>query len=223
MSPHIHDSNELATRVRQRIESITAEMGQRNQLALKARQGTLTQEQVRTYLSNLFYAFSNTPRHLNFAATRADELGMGEVGEFMRSRIAEELGHEEWARNDLRKQKLGEPEAGAVLPEMRSLMSDLDSVIERDPRLYVAYMAFAEYFTVLAAPEFLRDVENNCGIKADALTAITNHAELDKDHIEEDLEAIAGLVPASLESEFLALIDSSGARIDGILSKCAQA
>ena len=65
---------------------------------------------------------------------------------------------------------------------------------ERDPTLHLSYMLFAEYFVALLGPEWLKLLEERCGVARSSMTFVANHAELDRDHAEEAFDLIDELV-----------------------------
>ena len=79
-------------------------------------------------------------------------------------------------------------------PSTRALLAFLESTIDEDPALYLAYILFAEYLVVLLGPEWLTLLEERCGIPRSSMTVIGNHVELDKEHVEEALAHIDDLV-----------------------------
>jgi hypothetical protein len=68
------------------------------------------------------------------------------------------------------------------------------SIICDDPKLYLAYILFAEYLIVLGAGEWLALLETRCGIPASSLSAVGNHVELDKDHVTQEMAVLNELV-----------------------------
>jgi hypothetical protein len=78
---------------------------------------------------------------------------------------------------------------------MRRLVDYLTQTIASDPSLFLAYIAFAEYFVVILGPEWLTLLEKNCGIPKSSMTVIGKHIELDEEHAEEAFGLIDDLVP----------------------------
>ena len=56
-------------------------------------------------------------------------------------------------------------------------------MVAEHPLLYVAYILWAEYFTVLLGDDWL-DALADCGFGRSQLTAVAKHVEADRDHIQ---------------------------------------
>jgi hypothetical protein len=74
-----------------------------------------------------------------------------------------------------------------VLPSITALIDWIRATIDRDPLLLLPYVLFIEYLTVRLGPRFVEAVRS-IGIPKDALTVISNHAVLDKDHVLNDFQ-----------------------------------
>lgn len=174
------------------IESYYRRTKDSNPLYRNARMGRLKAENIHAYLNNVLYLVQHTPIHLSYAKSQASARKMKALAVFFESKMKEEIGHDKWAENDLSemKKKFGSDTQRDLSPHMVRLVEFIHDTIERDPSLYVAYIFLAEYFTVLAAPEWLRDLETNCGIPRAMMSVIGNHSELDKEHVAEDIEQI---------------------------------
>jgi hypothetical protein len=96
------------------------------------------------------------------------------------------------------------------LQSIRDLVTFLATTIDRDPVLYLSYILFAEYLIVLLGPEWLRMLEERCGIPRSSMTVIGNHIELDREHVEEALDQIDALVsdPHKLPSMRAVLLET---------------
>lgn len=165
-------------------------------LLVGARTGTLRQSQFLDYLNNLLYFFHHSVIHLEIARTRARQLGSDAIVGFLEEKIREERGHDEWARNDLRRTGGAalDFELGRVAPATHRLLAYSVDLIGRDPELFLAYMFFHEYITVVGGPALLADLETHCGIPADHVTAVAHHVELDRRHVAEDLRELEAVV-----------------------------
>lgn len=163
----------------------------RNQLWLHAANGTATPAMVAHYLQSLRYLVGNTTACLTHARDRARALGDHALVAFMDDKYAEEDGHEQWADSDVRFLEDRFPLAQAApVPGIVALMDYVRSVIERDPKLYLAYMFWAEYFTALVGGKFSDALVLSCGIPRGALTCLDKHVELDVEHAEEGMEVL---------------------------------
>jgi pyrroloquinoline quinone (PQQ) biosynthesis protein C len=161
-----------------------------------ARDGTLGRENVAKYVFNIRHLLQHTPKHLSQAYQRAIEREDRQLADFFKSKMAEEVGHDQWADQDLEhfRTAFGIKIDHGVTPSLGALLTHLARTIDEDPTLYLAYILFAEYFTVLEGPELLAVLEERCGIPKAFMTAIGNHAELDKEHVAEGLDTIDALV-----------------------------
>ncbi|HEX5035315.1 MAG TPA: hypothetical protein VFW62_12620, partial [bacterium] len=83
----------------------------------------------------------------------------------------------------------------------RRLVEYIGQVIEQDPLLYLTYVLFSEYFTVIAGPEWLALLEKNCGIPASSMSVVGKHSELDKEHTREDIDVIDRLMNPSVKPD----------------------
>lgn len=186
----------IAFALRAHIESYAStSMRTRNALFTRALKGTLTQSHLTRYLSNVRYLVAHTPIHLARAKRAAERAGDLRLAAHYAAKIGEEEGHDAWAERDLA--RLGaRPSAfpRSSLATMTALVTFIESVIDEDPALYLAYILFAEYLIVLLGPEWLALLESRCGIPRSAMTVIGNHAELDRDHVEEAIDVIDDLV-----------------------------
>jgi hypothetical protein len=162
-----------------------------------AAEGRLTADKVGYYLSNLRLLLQQSSVHLERARARALALGNHELAEHFATKWAEEHGHDRWAENDLQhlKQERDIVATGEYASALLGLLHFLEQTIERDPATYLAHILFAEYLITVKGPEWLALIEERCGIPVSAMTAVSNHAELDKEHASEGLEAIDRFVP----------------------------
>ena len=160
-----------------------------------AAQGTFTPAAARRYLASVRYLIGQTVPHLRRARDVACARQARELAEHFSQKLAEEDGHERWAEADLaalRERFGGDP--ADVSPPMRALVAYLEWTIDRDPRLYLAYILFAEYLIALRADDWLDLLESRCGIPKSTMTVIAHHAELDRHHAREGIDAIDTLV-----------------------------
>lgn len=170
---------------------------------LLAAEGRLDHAAVARYLVSLEYSVRSTPRMLALAKQRALLQGDLELAKHYTRKDEEEAGHHVWAANDIHvlKQTKGADHLGGPATAILELIAYLESAIQKDPYHYLAYMLFAEYFTVLVGGAFLQNLVERCGVPANALTCVAKHVELDAEHTEDGIEAIDRLVvdPRQLE------------------------
>ncbi len=211
--------------VKKEIESATQHLMSTNILTVKAQRGDLQKAQVVKYLKNCLYIVSHTPIHLKKAIHSAQKLGLSEVVRFMDDKFREEVGHDEWAKTDI--SSLGESpeivEQDDLTNSIHDLIRFIESLIESNPHLYVAYITFVEYFTVLAAPAFLESIEK-CGVPRTSMTVIANHGELDKNHVHDDLSTITLIIDTpEKQAEFIKVLKITAQMIDAHFTECAEA
>lgn len=182
--------------LRAEIDRYAAEMRGKNPLFTKAADGTLTPAILAKYLTNIHHMLSLTPVMLARAERRARELGDDTLAKHYVHKNAEEVGHDAWAERDLARitQDAKARTPRAVVPAIRALVRWLEETIDSEPTLYLSYILFTEQLTVVLGPEWLELLERNCGIPRTSMTAIGNHVELDKHHVEEALGEIDDLV-----------------------------
>jgi len=162
-----------------------------------AEDGLVNVSCVRDYLTNIHYLISHTPICLRRARDNAAALHREPLARHFAHKLEEEDGHDEWAESDLESltQTAEMPAVTAnVTPGMRALVEFILETIDTDPDLYLAYILFAEHFTVVMGPEWIKLLDERCGIPSSSLSVVANHAELDKEHVEEALGCIDDLV-----------------------------
>jgi pyrroloquinoline quinone (PQQ) biosynthesis protein C len=161
-----------------------------------ARAGRVTPAVVGRYLASIHYLLTQTPIHLALAQARALEHGRAGLVRYYEQKLLEEQGHHHWAEADQSRlaELFGEAAVQEPAPTMIALVRNTRAIIERDPVLYLAYILFAEYFMVVMGPEWLRALDEHCGIPASAMTAVSHHVELDKHHVAEGCREMDALI-----------------------------
>ena len=111
-------------------------------------------------------------------------------------RLGEEEGHEVWAERDIQRVSGATVRQinSQIVPAMDGLLGYLAETIDKDPTLYLSYILFAEYSTVLLGAPWLALLEENCGIPRSSMSVIGNHVELDREHVQHALDCIDELV-----------------------------
>jgi hypothetical protein len=179
------------------IDSYAAHVRETSTLLARARAGTLPVSAVGKYFASIHYLLTQTPVHLALAEERARELGAKDLARYFETKSKEERDHHEWAEADRRRlgEVFGDDIARAVpAKSILELMAQTRTAIGEDPYSYLAYILFAEYFTVVLGPEWLAALETGCGIPPRAMTSIANHVELDKAHVLEGCREIDFIV-----------------------------
>lgn len=152
--------------------------------------------QVGTWIHNCLYLVQHTPIHLVEAKCKAERLGYKELAEFYETKIAEEKGHDQWGHDDLHK-LTEEIQSYPLCDGMIKIVEHNHKMIQEDPHLYLAHIYLAEYFTVIAAPSTIEALQKNSNIDPRCLSIFGNHAELDKEHVQEWDDIIRNLVDSS--------------------------
>lgn len=194
------------------IEEYAAEFRATSPLLRRASRGELTYETVERYLSSIRYVLAYTPLNLTLARAQAESVGHPNLAAYFAHKLGEEAEHVEWAEADLA--SLSEL-SGTVGPRRPAravveLMRRVREAITIDPFLYLPYILFAEYFTVLMGPDWLSALQEHCGVPASTMTAVSQHVELDKHHVEEGCREIDVLVrDQGLEAPLRAMLSST--------------
>jgi pyrroloquinoline quinone (PQQ) biosynthesis protein C len=185
----------IADSLRAQIEQYAATFNSQNPLFTYASKGLLSVEHLTLYLANVRAVVAHTPIHLARALEAAQRRSDTHLATHFAERIREEDGHEEWAILDLATVSRDAKTARTdVLPSVRAQLAHIEATIDEDPTLYLAYILFAEYITVLVGPALLSMLEERCGIPRSAMSVVANHAELDVHHVQDALEKIDDLV-----------------------------
>jgi hypothetical protein len=180
----------FAEQVRAKIEQHARQLADRP-LLLKAREGLIGPDVVRTHLSSAQYLILHTQPHLSLAYDRAQRMGIGSLADYFREKATEELGHDAWARGDLEQieARFGDGPTQPT-PAIKGLMRWVGDLIAEDARLYLVYILFAEYFTVVAGPLWVDALTQRCGIPETALTVVSKHVEADAEHAREGFQVL---------------------------------
>ncbi|HLV66635.1 MAG TPA: hypothetical protein VKY73_12520 [Polyangiaceae bacterium] len=184
------------------LVSFTGELLHSHPVLARARRGELSPSVVNDYLASILHLLRSTPRLLDKAERRARERGEALLAGFFARKAEEERGHEHWAEHDIATLHSayglspGQPREAVV-----ALVTWLERLVDTDPGSYVGYIFFAEYFTVLAGPECVRTLTQFCGIPSEALTAVSRHADLDRQHVAEARTDIRRLFEGSADAE----------------------
>ncbi len=204
----------ISNRLNHQIEVFSEALLQ-HPLMLAARSGSVTPQVVAKYLSSIHYLVQHTPPHLALACESARRAALPALARFYSEKLSEEVGHDEWAEEDLALLSARFQFEAKVLPSpaIVGLVRDLEALIERDPTAYLAYILFSEYLTVLVGPLWVSTLQERCGVPAAALSVISRHAEADREHVSEGRRFIDALAPATAEPRLVAAVDSAISRI----------
>ncbi len=207
----------IADALRIEIEAHAHRVRTGNPLFLQAAAGSVSPEVVGCYLVSLRHLVGQTPTCLTRARDRAGAGGRHALAAHFERKRAEEAGHEIWADRDLGvvRRAFGiEPPEGPV-PAILELCEDVCRAIDADPRLYLAYVFWAEYFVVLTGGAFVSHLVHRCGVPAGALTCLSKQVALDAAHAEAGPAVIDRLVaePRTLEP-MRRVVRTAAARFD---------
>ncbi len=196
--------------LKKRIQNYRDYVRTQDPFNLSVLDGSATAESISDFLVNIHYLVNRTPVHLKLASHVSQK--NPDLHAFYENKIPEEQGHDQWALDDLQKvsKKLSDKTFHpAVTDEMKEFVKHIENTIRRDPYLYLPYIFFAEYFTVIYGPEFNRGILK-CGHEQNSMTVITNHAELDKEHVSEWEQAILDLVDEKIyKDQYLNVVDKT--------------
>jgi hypothetical protein len=155
-----------------------------------AEEGILTPGQLSYYLRNLGWIMNETFGSIEMAAAESFSRSRPLAGEYFAKKLREEVGHGTWAREDAERlegdfsfDRSGHSPSEAAL----SLLRLQKHHIKVNPTLFLTYIFFAEYLTVVVGPEWMRLLTEKCGFDRRHFGVIDTHAELDKDHTKENM------------------------------------
>jgi hypothetical protein len=212
----------ISNALRLEIERYAREARIKNPLYTKATDGSLTPRHIASYLENVKYLIAHNCQSIAIGRSSAREMGDERLAAHYARRLEEEKGHDAWADDDLAvlAPRLASPPTGRVLDTLVELVTFVQAGARARPTALLAYLLFGEYLTVIIGPDWLRHLEERCGVESGAMTVISKHVELDRGHVEEALEEIDALVadPAML-SPMLAMLHGAMARFDDF---CAE-
>lgn len=204
-------SQDLIQEMKRKVEAYWASMKEQSPFQQALSKGSLTPQWVQGFLVNVHYLVQHTPAHLHLAILMAEHRNETALRDFFVVKYEEELGHDEWAKADLSKLKVQLPQdfsTAEIDPAMIQLVNSIESLIERDPFLYLPYIFFAEYLCVIAGPEMSTNIVEKCGYPPGSLSIVENHAELDIEHVDEWEEVIHDLVDTDqYAATFMTVLD----------------
>jgi pyrroloquinoline quinone (PQQ) biosynthesis protein C len=182
--------------LRTEIEAFASDFRAKSRLLRSAKEGQLSHAIVERYLASIRFLLQHTPPYLTLARSAAVASGHLQLASYFERKLGDEAGHVEWAEADLERLTDVSGVRGPRKPEpaVVDLMRDVRKTIEQDPFLYLPYILFTEYFTVLMGPEWLSALQAHCGVPMEAMTAVSQHVELDRHHVEDGCREIDELV-----------------------------
>lgn len=170
-------------------------------LVRAAEQGELGPRSLALYLESLRFVFARSHANIIAAAGRAEALQLPELAAYFRGKAAEEVGHDQWAENDLQHLPTRavadlQPAAGSV-----ALVSLQTALIAKHPICFLAYTVWAEYLTASLGDEWLQMLARS-GYERSSVSAVALHLDADRGHAFEGFVALDQLwqgVPSALE------------------------
>lgn len=203
----------LINEMRKSVEAYWDYIQTQDEYNLSILDGTLTPEMLSHFLVNIHILVQHTPIHLRLAEKIAGERGLTELKDYFALKFVEESGHDKWAEDDiarLKKQKKDVATSETADSSMKALLNNIEGLIRKDPYLYLPYIFFAEYLTVLYGPKMNKALIEKCGYLPKSMTVVENHAELDKEHVNEWEEVIEDIVDEKVYREpFLKALEST--------------
>lgn len=190
-----------STALRSTIEP-WAEALLQHRLAILARSGRLPARALGFYLVSLRYLFASSQTTLPLASERSSQLANDKLTEFFRRKTREEVGHDHWATEDLTHLPASSTQQLEPAHNVRALVELQKSSIAKHPLCFVAYILWAEYFSILVGDSWLDALETSGYVRAQ-VTAISKHLELDRGHAASVLQEIDELDDGTLGPEVL--------------------
>jgi hypothetical protein len=213
----------IAERMKQAIEVYAAQLGTKTQLAEIAQRGELTPRAMALYLESLRYLLQNTQRHLPLAAVRCEQLGRGRLAKYFRRKAGEEQGHDRWAIDDLSRLPAKAVAGIRPAPAVRALVDLQARFIQEEPLCFVAYLQWAEYFSVHVGDAWL-DALAKSGYQRNQVSAIQNHLETDREHAAAGFSEIDELVEDRDPALLLGAIEQAGSVFESLCNEiCTEA
>ena len=210
-------------KIQKEIETKVEQLVQSSPLAKKASNGTLQRSEMSEDLFNILIVLEETPRSLARAAEKSSELGFQTLSDYYKVKQSEELGHDEWAKSDLKFYPIADSSSYSIRSETDEILNFIRTLIEKDPRLYIAYMTFVEYLTVRGTGGFLKDLDEKCGIPSCQASALANHEEKDRYHSQENFEFIKSMsIDPVLMEEMLSVVGSTHHSILKVMNACVS-
>ena len=188
--------------IKNEIEHYAVTRVRTHELFRATERGSLSEQQIKTYVSGILFQIRANMTVLRQAEQCALAAGDYELAAQYRHKFGEERGHDRWAERDLRNLPGSVPGYGSYGSDvggdstrgLQGLVTYLRTIVDQDACLFLSYIILAEYLTVLVGPDWLRALESKCGISPAKLTVLTNHIELDREHVVEGVRAIDALV-----------------------------
>jgi pyrroloquinoline quinone (PQQ) biosynthesis protein C len=184
--------------IKNEIEHYASTRVRTHELFRATERGSLSEQQVKAYVSGILFQIRGNMAVLRRAEQRALAAEDYELAAHYRHKLGEERGHDRWAERDLQSlpgsvAAYGSGDSTNALA-LQGLVTYLRTIVDQDACLFLSYIILAEYMTVLVGPDWLRALESKCGISPAKLTVLTNHIELDREHVVEGVRVIDALV-----------------------------
>ncbi len=208
----------------QEIEHFAEQTRTNNSFFLHVSEGSLTPVQLARFLYTAYYLVLHTPIHLHLAKDQSVAKGNELLAAFFDNKIKEEFAHQVWAVQDLTAlmKEYGITELPEPVPAVKELASFITDTIRKDPALYLPYILLAEYFTVLVGPYWTKMLAEKCHIPASLVSIIGNHVELDKEHVDHDLEELRALLKSESQVNYDEVLRTSMSLYDRIYHELGE-
>ncbi|SMF73222.1 hypothetical protein [Pseudobacteriovorax antillogorgiicola] len=201
----------------QHVESVYHDMKLNNRFYAKIFKEAVDVDYLSIWTTGILALVQHTPLHLNLARKISQERNLNELERYFANKIPEEQGHDEWAIRDLDLQRSYKPQLSIeelpVLPEMHCMIRFIENTIRADPKMYLAYIFFAEYMTVLSTPDLIEGLESNSGISGKAISILGNHADLDKEHVSHWTSEVSDIIDFEKDKDSLIGVIDQAAKL----------
>src|SRR5688572_20619257 len=170
------ESRSTAQALKTEVDAFAGRLRASHALLRAARLGQVSRQTVATYLTNLRYLLRHTPIHLRTAIGTAHQLRRPDLAAYLERKLEQETGHDRWADADVAMMiRMFDVRVEDPTPQMEGIIGHLTGLVERAPSHYVAYILFAEQFTVTLGDDWVSALESSCGVPVEALSSVTKH------------------------------------------------
>lgn len=123
------------------------------------------------------------------------------IGAYLKMKHREETGHDQWAKEDLKRISAAKSSRVNHSEEVRPLTELVKELANKPAHLFILYAYFLEKFTVNEGKQWVQTLLARCPIDPSEITALTNHIRLDGEHEHEGAEFIERMFLERLISE----------------------
>ena len=171
----------LSSQLKTSIEHWVENLRRTSQLGALTKSGKLPPRALAFYLEGLRHLWQKSPLNLQLAARKSRELGLTELEEYFELKVREEKGHDMWAVDDLSRLPHAASDGVQQSASIVRLVELQRALIAEHPVCFVAYVLWAEYFTMLLGDEWIAALGAS-GYAPDQLSGIVKHVDADREH-----------------------------------------